>query len=149
MNRRELIKAGLAMPLAALVGLPDAKAKDFDMAAAQELMFGEEWTATIEWPKPEPAMMTIQPTGDTLFTLRGGKSHVILFDMWLSGEQWRALQPDQSVCIDFGETLFSGGKKARYVAVFKSCTVCDWRTRGSEIVGYFGNYTFEVTSDTP
>ena len=144
MNRRELIKAGLAMPLAALVGLPDAKGKDFDRAAK-----AKECAAIIQRHFPTQPAMTIQPTGDTLFTLRGGKSHVILFDMWLSGEQWRALQPDQSVCIDFGETLFSGGKKARYVAVFKSCTVCDWRTRGSEIVGYFGNYTFEVTSDTP
>ena len=166
MNRRELIKRSIAGGIVALVGLPKAKAKDFDMAAAQELMFGEEWTATIEWPKPEPpvgweiTLPVIRHEGD--WAIWQDPIYVGVVDgckAWKPGKMFLEIQDaliPHWVSFLVGETPFRikillaspDAPNSELIGYYAGGKVTGWQGEQRETLQCRGNFAFELLNET-
>ncbi|MHC4335899.1 MAG: hypothetical protein ACYSUV_19430 [Planctomycetota bacterium] len=151
MNRRQLIKRGIAGSVAALVGLPEAsKAKDFDRAARAK----DKECADIVAPHHRNSLPVIQHTGDWhLFTetvlVSSGHGwgeyslsplHVDVFNLCITKAQWAWINKANTVRLE----LKSGDYD---LTAYGRAAGCVGYTAVDALDGclkYYGTFTFEL-----
>ena len=167
MNRRELIKAGLAMPLAALVGLPEVgKAKTKGQTVEQERALCQWLKDTMEKQSKEPpvgweiTLPVIRHEGD--WAIWQDPIYVGVVDgckAWKPGKMFLEIQDaliPHWVSFLVGETPFRikillaspDAPNSELIGYYAGGKVTGWQGEQRETLQCRGNFAFELLNET-
>lgn len=152
MNRRDLVRRGLAGGVAGLIGLPDAKSKQREPILTEPISGG---ALELEEQCVEPAL-TIRHTGafdawaDTIEEpsdtppwrrFRLGPKHIKLIGLWVTNEELTILSGNNLIRVEVtneGDSFVASG-------YCYCCEIRAWmQNPQADMPAFFGDFTFRI-----